>query len=125
MSDYLDERVLLAKERTALAGERNRLSNQRTFLAWTRTGLASVGGGVAIVRLLTFANPSHQMAAQIIGAVLIILGIVIFFLSLMDYRDTYKRLKVKEGYVEITATAISITLCLISLALLIISVREL
>src|ERR1700721_145720 len=93
-----DPRLFLARQRTLLANERNRLANERTFLAWIRTGLAVVGGGVALIRLLSFENPEHQKVAQIIGGVLICLGICMFFLSFLDYLGSYRKLAVKDGY---------------------------
>lgn len=93
-----DERVHLAKERTLLANERNRLANQRTFLAWVRTGLATVAGGLAIVRYLTFNTESHRIVSQIVGCILVLLGIGIFSVSFFDYKSSYKKLKVKGGY---------------------------
>lgn len=91
-------RNLLARKRTLLATERNRLANERTFLAWTRTGLASVGGGLAIIRFLTFQHLMHQVMSQVIGGVLVLLGIAIFALSFFDYRNSYRKLRVKNGF---------------------------
>lgn len=82
-----DIRVLLAKERTDLALGRNRLANERTFLAWIRTGLACVGGGVAIVRLISFHTETHQTLAHIIGQILIFTGIALFIFSVFNYRS--------------------------------------
>ena len=126
-ADKIDERILLAHQRTVLANERNKLANERTFLAWTRTGLAIVGGGVAIIRLLTFENPNHQKVAQLIGAVLIVLGIIMFFLSFIDYSNSYKKLKVKDAYAgSIWSIAlIAFILTIISIMLLVITVNNL
>ncbi|CCB86886.1 putative uncharacterized protein [Parachlamydia acanthamoebae UV-7] len=115
-----DERVVLAQERTGLAKERNRLANQRTFLSWIRTGLAGVGGGVAVVRLLTFANPVHEFAARIVGMILIFWGILIFILSFINYKRSSIRLKVdyREGISPQVFAVLSITLVVLSLVLL-------
>ncbi len=121
---HQDQQIALALERTQLAGERNRLANERTFLAWVRTGLASVGGGVAVIRLLTFENTQHQFLAQIIGSVLVLLGITIFFLSFLDYIRTNKKLEVKNGKASLfSVTLISIVLILASLILLFITFK--
>lgn len=121
-----DERVLLARERTALANERNRLANERTYLAWIRTGLASVGGGLAVMRFLIFNNPTHQLAAQIAGSILVILGILIFFLSFFDFRKSYQKLQLKEGFTGGVGTIslISFVLILVSFVLLLIAFRS-
>ncbi len=116
-----DERTLLARERTRLANERNRLANERTFLAWIRTGLASVAGGVAIIRFLTFHTYTNQVIAHYIGCILVVLGIVIFFLSFVDYKNSCKKLEVENGYAGsvLSIAAMSIVLILVSLVLLI------
>jgi putative membrane protein len=120
---YQEERTLLAEKRTALANERNRLSNERTFLAWVRTGLATVGGGVAIMRLLSFENLHHRLLAQLVGAVLVILGVVIFILSSFDYASSYKKMKLKNGFISSMwwIISISVVLCILSMILLFIT----
>jgi putative membrane protein len=125
MLEDTDERIILAKERTRLAGERNKLANERTYLAWTRTGLASVGGGFAIIRFLSFVNYSHQVLAEAIGCVLVALGIAIFILSYLDYRDSYVKLKVQINYAgSLWAIGTMTTiLILLSLAMLLIAFR--
>lgn len=122
----LDERVLMAQERTSLASERTRLANERTFSAWIRTGLASAGGGIAIIRLLSFENYTHQIAAQWIGTVLVLIGIAIFFLSVMDYWSSYKRLKSQKRYVGsiIAVTAMAFILIIALIILLVITVHQ-
>jgi putative membrane protein len=126
MSEGQDENTLLARERTHLARERNRLANERTFLAWIRTGLASVGGGLAIIRFLTFQHLSHQITAQIVGSILVGLGIAIFFLSLFDYKRTCESLKLESGCASSVRvmSVISFILIGISFALLIIAFRH-
>ena len=125
MLEDLDERIVLSKERTRLAGERNKLANERTYLAWIRTGLASVGGGFAIIRFLSFENYGHQVLAVTIGCVLVALGIGIFILSYMDYRDSYKKLKVQVNYAGSlwAISTMTFVLILLSLAMLLIAFR--
>ena len=125
MSDHIDESTLLARERTVLATERNRLANERTFLAWTRTGLGSVGGGLAIIRFLVFQNFIHQVMSQMLGGVLVLLGLIIFVLSFFDYKNSCKALKVQSGYAGSiwTIGAISFVLIIVSLVLLWIALR--
>lgn len=112
------ERTILAQERTLLANERTNLANQRTFLAWLRTGLACVGGGLATARFLVFHTFTHQIIAQFASGVLILLGIVIFALSLMDYKITFKDLGSKNGYIGALSSVISISIVLIVISIL-------
>lgn len=116
----IDERLLLAKERTTLANERNRLANQRTFLSWIRTGLAGVGGGIGIIRLLTFKSAWHQLASHFVGLILIAWGIFIFILSFIVYKRSSKKLHLKEDQgISLQIFAIlSLTLVILSLILL-------
>jgi putative membrane protein len=125
MTENTDERILLARERTVLAKERNRLANERTFLAWTRTGLAMVGGGFAMVRLLTFQTLTHQILAQVIGGALLGLGVLIFALSFLDYRNSFKKLQLKNGFAGSvwTISAISFVLIVITLGFILIAAR--
>lgn len=122
MSEDTDERILLARKRTILANERNRLANERTFLAWIRTGLVSVGGGVAVMRLLSFQNPSYQILSEAMGSILIFLGIAIFFLSFVDFKRSAEKLKLENGANVSTRlmSCISFTLIFVSFVLLLI-----
>lgn len=123
MQQEFDERTQLARERTVLASERNKLANDRTFLAWIRTGLGSVGGGVAVMKLLTFYQPLHKTLAEIMGSTLIVLGITIFILSYFDYRKSYRLLKQESKYpgTMVSITLISVVLVVVSFVLLIIA----
>jgi putative membrane protein len=121
-----DKRVLLAKERTQMAEERTRLANERTFSAWLRTGLATAGAGIAIIRLLTFRNSLHQSAAKWIGGVFVCIGIAIFILSLVDYLQSYDKLKPGRKYAGSTV-AVTVIACALAIAifmLLAITVHE-
>src|ERR1700722_4065297 len=82
-SEQLDERI---DERTNLAQERTLLAAERTFLAWIRTGLTSIGLGVALARLIVFANAEHQHIGHLIGQLLIMWGICTFGFALISYR---------------------------------------
>jgi len=122
VKDLIDERLLLAQERTTLANERNRLANQRTFLSWIRTGLAGVGGGVGIVRLLSFRDTYHQLVSETVGMILILWGIFIFFLAFIQYRRSFKKLnlKEKEGLSLQVFAVLALTLIVLSMTLLVI-----
>lgn len=122
MSD--DAKVQLvnsASQRIAASAELNRLSNVRTYLAWIRTGLASVGGGIAVIKWLTFDHPSNQVLSKVMGGLLVILGIAIFLMSMMQYRQSHREFGIKDvlagGLVSITM--MSLVLSIISFVLLI------
>lgn len=110
-----------------LANERNRLANERTFLAWMRTGLASVGGGVAVMRLLYFHNISHKILANLAGGILIVLGISIFCFAVFDYKKGFKRLKLEKEYnktLYVIAT-IAMIFTIVTIILFLITVQDL
>lgn len=115
-----DAQIKMAKERTLLSIERNRLANEQTFLSWIRTGLAGVGGGIAVIRLLTFQHEAHQIMAESVGMLLVFWGMSIFILAMIDYRRSYRILKTKNGYIgSIPAiTTMSVSLFVLSLVLL-------
>lgn len=92
IKDLVEKRTALEHMRNHLARERTRFSAERTISSWMRTGLASVGGGFAIIRLLVYYRESHRMIALGIGEALILWGMVIFVLSLIDYRECCKGL---------------------------------
>jgi putative membrane protein len=112
-----NEQIILAHERTDLASERNRLASIRTFLAWTRTGLASVGGGLAVIRFLLFSNTTHEIVAQIVGCILVFLGILIFLFSFLDYRKNMITFKLKDRYAGSIAFGLIITIILVSISI--------
>ncbi len=101
------------KDETAneLADERTLLAAERTFSAWIRTGLAGIGGGLAVVRLITFRSTAHQLAAHIIGALLILWGASIFVFAFLGYRRTWQTLESKgivthSAWILILVTAV-------------------
>lgn len=111
--------------RTDLAKERSRLANVRTLLAWTRTGLAFVGGGIAVMRLLIFEKPEHLVVSKLSGSMLIILGIIIFITSQIDYQKNYNRFFIDTELARsnFPITLMTIVLVITSLLLFIISLR--
>ena len=124
MTEDLNEQLLLARERTFLAQERNRSALERTFLAWMRTGLACVGGGIAVIRLLTFQNPIHILFSHIIGSTLVLLGILVFFLSYLDFRSSNKNFPSRDSFAGSLGAISILTFILVAIfiALLIITV---
>ncbi len=115
-----DESLALAKERTVLAVERNRLAAERTLTAWIRAGLGGVGGGLALIRFLTFSTPQKSMIAYASGLALILWGIGAMLYALLSYFHVLKYLSTihregAAGKVGIT----SLVLILIGLSILI------
>jgi putative membrane protein len=122
MGPDFDIQTMLAKKRTLMSTERSRLSIERTFLSWIRTGLAGVGGGVAIMRLLTFQHEAHQMIAQFVGIALIFWGMSIFVLSYLDYHRSSVLLIGEQRFAGSiwTTSILTGTLIVLSLLLLLI-----
>lgn len=81
-----------------LSEERTLLASERTFSAWLRTALAAMGGGIAILRLITFKSDLHRIIAHIIGETLILWGCLIIVLSSMDYKKIRDTLTVAKSY---------------------------
>ena len=125
MYNSTDEKLLLAREQTFLAQERSYLADLRTFQSWIRTGLAAVGGGLALMRLLAFETFSHRLVAQVSGGMLVLLGVAIFVLSYIDYRNSCKTLYIHPGYAgSVTfCCLLSVLLVFISLVLMWIAFR--
>lgn len=84
------------QSRDALASERTLLAAERTVSAWIQTGLAGLGGGLAVGRALVFQRYAHQVAARVIGGLLVIWGASIFVYAIISYQRTSARLA-QEG----------------------------
>ncbi|MBE0619716.1 MAG: DUF202 domain-containing protein [Burkholderiales bacterium] len=70
-----------------LALDRTVLANKRTFLAYSRTAIAMAVLGIAFVKLI-----GHQFF-EISGFLLILSGVVVFYVGLREYRVNTKRFK--------------------------------
>lgn len=81
-----------AETQEQLARIRTLLAVERTFAAWIRTGLAGIGGGLAIVKLVTFRTLTHQIFSRIIGILLVVWGITIIVWGLINYKNSMKML---------------------------------
>lgn len=79
------------------------LANERTFLAWMRTSVALMGFGFILVRFsvflrqLTLLNAerhiySNKEYSGLAGLILVGTGVVVLFLSYINYRMTQKKI---------------------------------
>ncbi len=82
----------------ALSQERTLLASERTFSAWLRTALAAMGGGIAILRLISFKTDIHRIIAHIIGETLILWGCLIIVLASIDYKKIRNKLTLAKNY---------------------------
>lgn len=112
MKDELNTNIL-AEERTLLASE-------RTFSAWIRTALAAMGGGLAILRLITFKSETHKIIAHVMGETLILWGCLLIILSAIDYKKMQDRFTIAKSYKSSQIGYISIVLPLLIISALLI-----
>ena len=68
------------------------MQRRRTFLSWLRTGLTSIGLGIAIAKFIIFHTPEKQFIGHLMGQLLILWGICIFFFALIGFRRSYHKL---------------------------------
>jgi putative membrane protein len=120
-----DKSDFLAQERTQLASERTLLAAERTLSAWIRTGLTSLGGGFAILRLISFETLVHQKLADFVGEFLILWSIAIFLYSYLSYKKSVKQLEkaTRKHYTQRGPFIIIMGLILVSVILLFISLK--
>lgn len=118
------EQIDLARQRTTLALERNLMAAQRTFTSWIRTGLAGVGGGILIMKVLSFSRVEHKLIATMAGQLMILWGILIFIFAFTGYSRISSKLLLEHGELRPAfwgICIISITLIVVSFTLLIIT----
>ena len=105
--------TLLAEERTLLVAE-------STYSAWIRTALTAMGGGLAILRLISFKTKTHEIVAHIIGETLILWGCLVIVLASIDYKKMRNKLVLAKNYKssELGFLTIVVPLLLISALLI-------
>ncbi len=113
MKDQELDNNQLAEERTLLAAE-------RTFSAWLRTALAAMGGGLAILRLISFKSELHRTIGHILGETLILWGCAIILFSALDFKDTRNKLRFAKNYKSSTTGFLVIVVPLLVMAALLI-----
>ncbi len=102
-----------------LASERTLLAAERTFSAWIRTGLAALGGGLAVARALVFNSYVHEVAARVIGVLLVGLGAGIFIYALISYHRACVRLSQENHSRNSLGIMIVLTTILLIIAMLV------
>lgn len=105
---------------TSLAEERTLLALERTFSAWLRTALAAMGGGLAILRLVSFKSETHRIIGHIIGETLILWGCLLIVLSAADYKKMCTKLAEAKNYKKSSFGFLIIVLPLLIIAALLI-----
>lgn len=93
--DDLSLNELLASERTSLANKRNLFAlkrslqaSERTYSAWVRTGFSIVSAGVAFSGWLS--QTDAVIFSNVIGSLLVIVGLLTFVYAWYNYYKTYK-----------------------------------
>ncbi|MGA9652193.1 YidH family protein [Pedobacter sp.] len=106
------------------------LANERTYLAWIRTGIGIMAFGFVVVKFSLFvkqigvvlqtkpASASHGYS-NVIGIILVALGMLAILFAFLQYRRTEKQLKT-GSYVPTTllTTLLTGVLFLISILLI-------
>jgi len=82
--------------RDHLAYDRTILTNETTFLSYLRTSMALMAGGATMLRL--FANDIYF---QVLGLVMLLLGIIITVIGALRFSTITKRLKKLHDKVEL------------------------
>lgn len=108
-----------------LSMARTLLSAERSFSAWIRTGLAALGVGLAVARALIFKNYTHQVIANVVGALLIILAAIMFSYGLISYHRIRIRLS-QAGFLRRSLSAMilmTVILLIITVLVLLITIK--
>lgn len=92
LSDLLSsERTNLADKRNVLALKRNAQSGERTYSAWVRTGFSIVSAGIAFSGWLSKSD--EHLLSNIIGSILVTVGLMSFSYVWFGYYKMYNWLK--------------------------------
>lgn len=124
LSDLLaSQRTKLANKRNILALKRNLQAAERTYSAWVRTGFSIVSAGVAFAGWLR--ETDAVMVSNVVGSLLVLVGILSFIYAWYGYYDTYRwlnRIATDEQGEGIPVAGELATISIITLMLLIISI---
>src|SRR5947209_14834360 len=82
---------------------RDHLANERTFLAWLRGGLSAMAVGVIVAKLGVILGylqghgpPRHIAYADLVGAALVLVGVVVIVGATASYLRTMRRIERRE-----------------------------
>jgi putative membrane protein len=99
-------------ENNQITNARDHLANERTYLAWIRTSLSITALGLAVVKFSVFENYSN-----IVGIILVGLGMLTAILPFMGYKNSEKQLN--KGYYKHSSLFVTIlTGCIFLVSLL-------
>ncbi len=87
---------------TRLAAERTRLANERTLMAWIRTCTSLIAFGFTIYQAFVLLAESEHLSEpfispQLVGAVMIVIGITALTLAWIQHRQQMKSLQADFG----------------------------
>lgn len=116
--------------------ERNKtgdyLANERTFLAWLRTSVALMGFGLILVKFSLFLKQialldtdkmmmhSQKEYSGLAGLILVATGIVVLFLSYLNYRRTYRKIT-ENIFVGNNSLILTVTILIILISIFLIA----
>ena len=98
---------------------RTLLAKERTYSSWVRTGLSAEAAGLAIARWLN--SPEPGWLAPVLGALLVLIGALIFIVAFTSYRSAFSELARGEPASRLVAgltTALAVS-ALLALALIV------
>jgi putative membrane protein len=96
---------------TRLAAERNRLALERTLMAWTRTSTSLIAFGFTIYQVFQYLADSERLSdpyvsPQVIGVVMILIGLVALTLAWVQHRQELKALTADFGSMRYSIAAV-------------------
>ena len=114
--------MIKLNEKNSIGRSRERLANERTFLAWIRTSIALMGFGFVIMKFNLFlkqlsflidatALPEKAPSANV-GIIMVGIGVVIAFLSFLQYIKKDKQLR-DNYFTSSTTLSLLVTLIMV------------
>jgi len=105
---------------TELAKERTHGAYDRTMMAWVRTALTLIGFGIGIFEFTAKTGGTTIFkSSELVGVLLIILGVVSMFLAIKENKDSHESLLNPHfKYVHKTSLGIKVGYALIVIGIL-------